>query len=163
MKTFGEKFFHQTLILEAMEACFEKLFKDLEAEEEELLVKKVGILKKNWIRVYAKKVCSKDDRFLSHGDLWMNNIMFNQDKSESKIIDWQTMAHDHPVIDVSTIIFTSLMPDKIECWNTALLKNYIDKFHSTCTEFEVEPPFEFAELKSLVFSSGIISRGGKIV
>ena len=62
-----------------------------------------------------------------------------------------------------TIIFTSLMPDKIECWNTALLKNYIDKFHSTCTEFEVEPPFEFAELKSLVFSSGIISRGGKIV
>ena len=81
-----------------METCFTKLITDLEAEDEIMLAEKVTILKNNWIKVYEPKVSGKDFQFISHGDLWMNNVMINQDKSEIKIIDWQTLANDHPVI-----------------------------------------------------------------
>ena len=81
-----------------METCFTKIITDLEAEDEIMLAEKVTILKNNWIKVYEPKVSGKDFRFLSHGDLWMNNVMIDQDKSEIKIIDWQTLANDHPVI-----------------------------------------------------------------
>ena len=104
--TFGEKFFQQPLFLEVMETRFANLITDLESEKEDLMAKKVAILKNNWITVYQTKVTGKDCQFISHGDLWMNNIMINYEKSEIRIIDWQTLSNDHPVIDISLILFT---------------------------------------------------------
>ena len=98
LRTFGEKFFQQPLFAEVMDSCFTKLITDLETDEDSTLAKKVEILKNNWIKVYQPKVSGKDIRFISHGDLWMNNVMINQDNSEIRIIDWQTLANDHPVL-----------------------------------------------------------------
>ena len=49
------------------------------------------------------------------------------------------------------------MPDKIESWSHDLVQNYVEKIHKSCAEFDVKPPFEFEEFKTLVFNSGIIS------
>ena len=49
------------------------------------------------------------------------------------------------------------MPDKIESWSHELIQNYVNKVRSSCEEFEVKPPFEFEEFKTLVFNSGIIT------
>ena len=96
--TFCEKFFEKPLLVEVMDSCFLKVIKDLEGDDEFMLAKKVTILKNGWRKVYRHLLTDKDFRFISHGDLWMNNVMINQDRSEIKIIDWQTLANDHPVI-----------------------------------------------------------------
>ena len=49
------------------------------------------------------------------------------------------------------------MPDKIESWSNDLMRNYVSKVHSSCSELGVKPPFQFEEFKTLMFSSGIIT------
>ena len=54
------------------------------------------------------------------------------------------------------------MPDKIESWSHDLIQNYVEKVHTSCAEFDVNPPFEFEEFKTLVlifFLGTLISRG----
>lgn len=45
---------------------------------------------------------------LIHGDLWPPNIMVADDESPVKIIDWQTLAHRDPTVELSVVILTSL-------------------------------------------------------
>ena len=94
-----------------MDTCFDSFIKDLENEDPDL-AKAVTNLKKVWLKVYKEKI-NVDERFISHGDLWINNIMVNE-SNMSKILDWQTLCPDHPVMDVGFLLCTSLIPEDLE-------------------------------------------------
>ena len=72
---------------------FEKLIKDLENDEPDL-INSVNDFKSKWIDLYKSKVCV-DRRFISHGDFWIFNIMGNE-QNDIKILDWQTLCPEHP-------------------------------------------------------------------
>ena len=59
-----------------VESCFDDFIKDLRTEEPKL-VEPISNLKKRWLDVYKTKIII-DERFISHGDLWINNVMVNE-------------------------------------------------------------------------------------
>ena len=98
-----EKFIIEDDIIEATERNIKILLTDLEQNPD--LHQKVSNLKTNWIQAFKEFCCLKDERFVSHGDLWLNNVMFNSE-DESLIFDWQMLVPDHPIIDLALMICT---------------------------------------------------------
>jgi thiamine kinase-like enzyme len=85
------------------------------------LVKSVDNLQGHWISLYSGKF---DRKFVTHGDLWINNIMVKNNSDEAIILDWQTLCPDHPVFDVAFLLCTSLTPQNLENWTDDLIKFY---------------------------------------
>ncbi|XP_053693854.1 uncharacterized protein LOC128741816 isoform X2 [Sabethes cyaneus] len=44
---------------------------------------------------------------LCHGDIWVNNLMFNENKEQAKLIDLQAMRYTSLVIDIIHLLYTS--------------------------------------------------------
>ena len=104
-----------------------------------------------------------DERFISHGDLWINNIMVNnnsnndsEETNTSMILDWQTLCPDHPVMDVGFLLCTSLTPENLDQWANDLIKSYIGTFQETCLQFKTEMPFNLDEFRDLFYANGVV-------
>ena len=137
-----------------MDACFDNFIKDLEKENSDL-IKPVSILKQKWIELYKASLVV-DERFISHADLWINNIMVCDDTDRSMILDWQNLAPNHPVIDVAFLLCTSLTPENLDLWTNDLIKSYVDAFQETCLQFKIEIPFNFDQFQKMFFEKGVV-------
>jgi len=153
LKSWCEKNINDSEFIGYMDTCFDSFIKDLEREDPDL-AKAVKNLKKVWLKVYKDKI-NVDERFISHGDLWINNIMVNG-SNMSKILDWQTLCPDHPVMDVSFLLCTSLTPENLENWTDDLIKSYVETFEETCSKFKLEMPFNLKEFHDMFFDSGVM-------
>ena len=133
---------------EIMSKNFAKFKQDLEQDKSDFLLSKVEKLQGNWRQAYKACVSMKDARFVAHGDLWINNLMFCG--SKSVILDWQMLAPDHPMLDVGLLLCTSLSPDDLSTHYPHLIQIYVEQFAKSCKLFHVEEiPFsteEFIEL-----------------
>ena len=107
-----------------MDTCFDNFIKDLE-KENPALIEPVTNLKQKWLELFKASLVV-DERFISHGDLWINNIMVNDDNNTSMILDWQNLAPDHPVIDVAFLLCTSLTPENLDNWTKDLIQSYVN-------------------------------------
>lgn len=152
LKSWCEKNINDPEFIGYMDTCFDSFIKDLENEDPDL-AKAVTNLKKVWLKVYKEKI-NVDQRFISHGDLWINNIMVNE-SNMSKILDWQTLCPDHPVMDVSFLLCTSLTPENLENWANDLIKSYVETFEETCSKFKLEMPFSLKEFNDMFFDNGV--------
>lgn len=151
LSSWYEKFLHDKDFVQVIEKSIETLISDLQ-EEEPKTASKISNLRKQWKLFYEESLCSEDHRFLIHGDLWLNNIMVN-DQDDGYIIDWQFLTADHPVNDVALLLFTSLSPVHLDDWLQDLLANYVTKFNATLEQCGIhEVPFDFKEFTDLFWS-----------
>lgn len=65
-----------------------------------------------WERV-CKVAEHSDTRFtvLAHGDLWINNIMFNEQTNSMRLVDFQLVFRTSPAIDLHLFICSSATLD----------------------------------------------------
>jgi len=154
LKSWYEKASDNSGFLSLMEDSFEDVIKDFENEKSDLL-KSVLNLKMKWLEVF-KDQNSRDKGFISHGDLWLNNVMINEKTDETIILDWQTLCPDHPVFDVWMLILTSLTPENLENWAYDLIRNYVATFQESCLQFKTKIPFNHEEFHNLFFDDGFM-------
>jgi len=122
----------------------EKCFGNLAKDKPDLLAS-LQSLEEVWIENFAENQ-TIDKRFISHGDLWLNNIMVKNDSNETMILDWQTLCYLHPVIDIITLLCTSVTMENIGKWTLDLVKIYHDTFDEVCRAMEVNVPFDLKDL-----------------
>ena len=58
-------------------------------------------------------------------------------------------------MDVAALLCTSLSSENIDNWSHELLKTYLNRFQMICSEFEIDVPFDYEEIKNFVFDNGI--------
>ncbi|XP_055608059.1 uncharacterized protein LOC129755538 [Uranotaenia lowii] len=66
---------------------------------------------------------------LSHGDTWINNLMFSENHDQVRLIDLQAMRYTSPVIDILHLLYTSTdsklrevhTDDLIRCYQESLM------------------------------------------
>jgi len=153
LRSWCEKASKHTNFLALMESCFVKLVKHYETEKKSDLIKSVDNLQSHWISLYNGKV---DRKFVTHGDLWINNIMIKNNCDEAIVLDWQTLCPDHPVFDVVFLICTSLTEENLEKWTEDLIKYYVESFQEACVGFQKELPFDLEKFKEMLFDQSIL-------
>ena len=153
LRSWCEKASKHTDFIALMESCFDKLVKNYETEKKPDLVKSVDNLQSHWISLYSGKV---DRKFVTHGDLWINNIMVKNNSDEAIILDWQTLCPDHPVFDVAFLLCTSLTPQNLENWTDDLIKFYVESFQKAFVDFKMELPFDLEKFKKMLFDQNVL-------
>lgn len=120
--------------------------------------KHIETIDKNWWEICQNAFFFKEKRFLTHADSWLNNIFFSFD--DCKLLDWQALSLNHPVIDIAFLLGTCLTPEHLELWMEDLLDEYLNKFNSTCEEMKELSPFDLPEdFKTTFYTHGIMSMG----
>jgi thiamine kinase-like enzyme len=101
----------------------------------------------------------------SHGDLWVNNVMFKYDSNrekpvECKFVDFQFGRFSPPALDLATLIFTSSSADFRKVHLNDILKSYYDAFENELTlnaiSTEILPKNEISESFSNYRLAGMI-------
>ena len=154
LKCWINEWFKDPGIYKLMDTCFNNIIKDLEKENPDL-IKPVSNLKQKWLELFKASLVF-DERFISHGDLWINNIMACDDTDTSMILDWQNLVPDHPVMDVAFLLCTSLTPDNLDQWTNDLIKSYVDAFQETCVQFKSKIPFNIDEFQEMFYEKGVV-------
>ena len=154
LRSWREKASKHTDFILLMESCFDKLVKSYETAKKSDLVKSVGNLQNYWIDLYSGGEI--DRKFVTHGDLWINNIMVKKNSDEAIILDWQTLCPDHPVFDVAFLLCTSLTIENLENWTDDLIKFYVESFQEACVDFKMELPFDLEKFKKMFFDQNIL-------
>ena len=153
LRSWCEKASKHTDFIVLMKSCFDKLVKNYETEKKPDFVKSVDNLQSHWISLYSGKV---DRKFVTHGDLWINNIMVKNNSDEAIILDWQTLCPDHPVFDVAFLLCTSLTPQNLENWTDDLIKFYVESFQKAFVDFKMELPFDLEKFKKMLFDQNVL-------
>ena len=90
----------------------------------------------------------------THGDCWLNNIMFRYDEDTGKpvevvFIDLQYTRENDPCSDLASFIYTSTSVTTRQAYLDELLQLYILTFIRICERFKVVPlpGFQLSELK----------------
>lgn len=112
--------------------------KNLISEKDAILAKK--IIKKN------KKLLDDEAKYLSHGDLYPNNLIFNDD-NEFIILDWGLANLNNFSFDVA---FVYLMAHRSTVWQKKFLKTYSilqkeDKFKNLFKIASISLSLRFAD------------------
>ena len=135
------KFLDDPSMIKALEAGFEAVAKDFQQlENAKELVPYIRRLSKNYRQLFLEAM-QGDNRFLIYGDLSPLNIMFNEDGTECKIIDWQFTSAGFPFIDFVLMAFTGTSPSNIEGMLDDLYDVYYATFSSACNDFKTKVPF----------------------
>ena len=69
----------------------------------------------------ATQICDTDFNVLSHGDLWINNLLYKSD-DVTRIIDFQFVQFSSFAIDLHLLITTSLKMEVRESHLDSLIK-----------------------------------------
>ncbi|EDW76265.1 uncharacterized protein Dwil_GK15368 [Drosophila willistoni] len=97
----------------------------------------------NLIRSQAPS--DRDIKVLNHGDLWVNNILFNYDVVNNRpvdaiFIDFQLSVWGSPGIDINYFFYTSTKLDVLQQRRPQLLKRYHDRLAGTLLGFNMDIP-----------------------
>lgn len=105
--------------------------------------------------MYKLYLCPcRNESFLIHGDIWANNVMFNQ-KYHPKIVDWQFTATGSIFLDIGTLGYLSCDPVTTEA-NLATIKSaYYNVFKRVCDDLKVPVPWESSEFDALAEEHGL--------
>jgi hypothetical protein len=143
LRSHFDKFLQDPNILAMLDTAFTVAIKDLEENPSaKHLAKPMANLSKHYQKPFMHAVDTTDTRFLIHGDLWSNNIMFNTDDSECRIFDWQFFSAASPINDFVIAAYSSADPKDSEAWLDEMFTTYFDKFSSTCQELNMELPYD---------------------
>ncbi len=131
-------------LIEAFELGFKYARSTFEAELQgclrRLLVEQV--LGTNIRQVLAEAHHEAKLSAICHGDMWSNNIIFQEKKSGSVnalLIDWQYTMWGNPLSDLALLMFSSVGPkDRIEWFETVLSEYHtaLIEYHPTLRESE---------------------------
>ncbi|KAH8380072.1 hypothetical protein KR009_008747 [Drosophila setifemur] len=90
---------------------------------------------------------------ISHGDLWVNNIMFRSQPEEVIFFDLQAMRRTSPVFDILHFIYTSTRRDLRDVHTDTLLAAYSEALGQELTyQLEDTPSYERLEELCEAFS-----------
>lgn len=81
----------------------------------------------------AVKECPGAKGFLIHGDLWSNNILFDEN-DDCRILDWQFTDVGSIFLDLGCLAFYSMSPEETERHMGSLIGEYYSSFVATCRE-----------------------------
>ena len=115
------------------------------------------MLSKGYVSKFKFAYGGQDGRFLTHGDLWCNNLMFNKD-DRCILVDWQFTCASTPYLDIAAMAFMNQDPDTMDKNMDTFLKAYYEKFEETCQKFDVKGPWnDFEDFKQPAISQGFLS------
>ncbi len=98
---------------------------------------------------------TNDCQFLSHGDLWVNNVMVRKDDAACKIFDWQFLCPSKgPYFDFVRAVAYGTKPDNATAWWNDLVNAYMDEMESTCMSLKVKSPFNRQEFERNLLAEG---------
>lgn len=82
--------------------------------------------------VFDRYINREPDVFtVTHNDLRVDNILFGSPGGRAVVLDWQTLAIDHPMVDVSYLIGTSIAdPDQRSAQEERLVRGYLSALAS---------------------------------
>ncbi len=139
------KLFREQSSVDLINSLFPKCIKDFSDHPKgKALIPHLEKLSKDWMEPFVKSVLV-DQRFLAHGDLWSNNVLFNPDNSQCKIFDWQFFSTLAPYYDFATFVYSCAPPDDMDRWLEQAFEIYYQKMTETCKEFQVPLPFTKGE------------------
>lgn len=88
---------------------------------------------------------SPDSLFVvAHGDLWINNIMWQYDANKCvgvKFIDLQTLRFTSPVIDILHFLYTSTEYALRAKYMDQLIDDYSESLYATLQKFDVQDDY----------------------
>jgi len=141
-----------------IDAMFDMAKDELAAAGHDNLASVISQLAKNSQEVFLASFDDLDEAlFLSHGDMWANNLMFNK-ANDCLMIDWQfTMPTSAPFLDFSAIAYLSCSPDETKANLEAMYDAYYSKLDETCQNLgQVKLPWTKEEYVLQVESRGFL-------
>lgn len=84
----------------------------------------------------SMKICLNEFNCLNHNDLWINNIMFNEDTNSVLLIDFQLAYLGSPSLDISKSLFKSSHNDIREKEFDELLHHYHRELSLTLSKLQ---------------------------
>lgn len=94
----------------------------------------------------GKSSVNREEFFVvAHGDLWINNIMWQYDNRNKcdgvKFIDLQTLRYTSPVIDILHFLYTSTEYSVRAQHMDQLIDDYVDSLYATLQKFDVHDEY----------------------
>ena len=125
------------------------------APDDEEMVEARKTLSGNYIRAFSDILgFVSASPFLSHGDYWINNIMYGPDCRAMKIVDWQILCCSPPIVDFCSLVLQNSHPDLVTPNLENLYKVYHKVFCKSCDVLGVEPLFTLEEFKHQIETIG---------
>ena len=114
-------------------------------------------LSKNYVSKFTLGYGGHDGRFLTHGDMWSNNVMFNA-QNQCLLVDWQFTSASDPYLDFAAMAFMNQSPEKIE-ENTGLFcQVYFTQFQEIMSKFNIQGPWKnLQEFTQLATQNGYLA------
>ena len=144
----------QKFIEEMFKRAGEGLCKSNETQLAEILEN----MSKKYIAKFKIGYGGQDGRFITHGDMWSNNVMCHNSKDDCILIDWQFTCASSPYLDIAAMIYMSQDPDLVEKHSCEMLKTYLNRFEEICLAFQIKSPWDnFDSFQTLAYKEGYLS------
>ncbi len=131
--------------------------KDRKRKGDDKLAEILKKISKNHKPLFKTAFTSEDKRFLVHGDVWANNVMFNN-QADCKLVDWQFVAASSPYLDFSAMAFINQAPEETEANLSDFYTTYYSKAKIICDLFKMPPPWTCKEeFKQLAEAQGFLT------
>ncbi|XP_045467743.1 uncharacterized protein LOC123676092 [Harmonia axyridis] len=117
------------------------------------IAEKLEEVPENVINILANCPNEEDKVLITHGDCWINNMMFKYKNAESLeplgvcFLDFQLSSFGSPATDLSYFLYTSCDENTITNEFENLLQFYYDSFSSTLKKLALDPEEIFSILK----------------
>ncbi|XP_070506302.1 uncharacterized protein [Chironomus tepperi] len=121
-------------------ACLHKLIEEVSNEKwhnSETLIEQLMYFENNFIDKVSEAFMLEDNELgvLCHGDLWMDNLLFQYDEKNNpidiKMVDFGLSYFGSPGIDLTYLLFTSSAADIADYEIDVLLQHYHTTLHKT--------------------------------
>lgn len=124
------------------------------------LVPRVEAMRETVAKEYARLSRRPgDERFLVHGDICSNNIMFDGGSYQCKLIDWQCLSLGSVPKDVGVLLYGSVNPETLAPNEDGLIRVYHEHFASVCAALGMGEavPWSAERLSSEVQGDGLLA------
>lgn len=142
-----DKFLSDSGVHEFLKHMFGLAQKDLKTSGHDKLVGIIKNMSDNYKEPFYESY-DIDGRFLSHSDMWANNVMFDEGSTKCVLVDWQFCSSSSPFLDYAAIAFLSTSPEVTRQNFQVMLEKYFDKFANTVAKHKVDlMPFSLEEFE----------------